>query len=420
MATEVLHPDPQSFPIGTTIAVYERPVTAPRGWNPVGSALSEPTVSNTGTLEVTGLTEGKSYIGRATVEGKLKQITFAPEIVSSTGVTTTKVEELIAEKAVSTTSPAFTGTPTAPTASPGTNTTQLATTAFDHAAVKVEEERALAAEALKAAKASNLSDLASASTARTNLGLGTAATTAASAYDVSGAAATAQAAAEDASEKLQGVHAVVTTAGTLEPDLLTPVNVEGGAAAQKLPTGLGKGRRIAVEKHDATTTEVAIEGNIRGEAAQTFNLKYSKEVIVFETDTSGSWWIVGRYMGLTSIKEATRQIIRRSVAIPAGQVPGNEVLLDEYVKLVSGEKRKILWVDLHTTSGTIKVAIKHGEAGTTEFAGSAYAALEATSTPTLTSTTVELADKDRLTITTSSGSSPKGLWVTLGEEVTAP
>ena len=36
---------------------------------------------------------------------------------------------------VSTASPAFTGTPTAPTAAPGTNTTQIATTAFVTAAI---------------------------------------------------------------------------------------------------------------------------------------------------------------------------------------------------------------------------------------------------------------------------------------------
>jgi hypothetical protein len=45
-------------------------------------------------------------------------------------------------------SPAFTGTPTAPTASPLTNDTQLATTAYADAAVAVEAGRATTAEAL--------------------------------------------------------------------------------------------------------------------------------------------------------------------------------------------------------------------------------------------------------------------------------
>ena len=52
------------------------------------------------------------------------------------------------------TSPALTGTPTAPTAAPLTSTTQVATTEFSTLAVAVETARAIAAEALKAPLAS--------------------------------------------------------------------------------------------------------------------------------------------------------------------------------------------------------------------------------------------------------------------------
>ena len=107
-------------------------------------------------------------------------------------------------------SPALTGTPTAPTATAGTNTTQIATTAYVRAevaalvasapgALDTLDELAAAlgddpnfatsvstAIGEKLAKASNLSDLANAATARTNLGLGTMATQAASAVAITG------------------------------------------------------------------------------------------------------------------------------------------------------------------------------------------------------------------------------------------
>ena len=51
-------------------------------------------------------------------------------------------------------SPALTGSPTAPTAAPGTDTTQIATTAFANAAVAVEASARMAADALKAPLAS--------------------------------------------------------------------------------------------------------------------------------------------------------------------------------------------------------------------------------------------------------------------------
>jgi parallel beta-helix repeat protein len=76
--------------------------------------------------------------------------TFTTSVVAAETARAETAEALLAPKA----SPAFTGSPTAPTASPLTDSTQVATTAYTDAAVAAETSRAETAEALKAPLAS--------------------------------------------------------------------------------------------------------------------------------------------------------------------------------------------------------------------------------------------------------------------------
>ena len=183
-----------------------------------GSTYTTPLLTAIGSA--TGPTGSATTVPVVTIDakGRVTALTAATIAIPESAVTNLTTD--LAAKAPLA-SPALTGTPSAPTAAPGTNTTQLATTAFDTAAVAVETARAEAAEALllplaggtmsgaiamgtskitglgngsgaqDAAAfgqiptsassiggllaANNLSDVGSASTARTNLGLGTAA-----------------------------------------------------------------------------------------------------------------------------------------------------------------------------------------------------------------------------------------------------
>jgi hypothetical protein len=94
----------------------------------------------------------------------------------------------------------------------GTAATQPST-AFDASGAAAAAQAA--AIAASAQRASNLSDLTDAATARANLGLGTAATQATGAFDAAGAAAAAQAASQPVDADLTALAALAATAGML-------------------------------------------------------------------------------------------------------------------------------------------------------------------------------------------------------------
>lgn len=138
-----------------------------------------------------------------------KPTSFTPATHSHTIAQVTGLQTALDAKAALA-SPAFSGTPTAPTAATGANTTQIASTAFVQAAVAglvdaapgaLDTLNELAAAlgddpnfastitaglAGKLAAASNLADLPNTATARSNLGLGSLATQAANAVAITG------------------------------------------------------------------------------------------------------------------------------------------------------------------------------------------------------------------------------------------
>jgi hypothetical protein len=155
-------------------------------------------------------------------------------------------------------SPAFTGTPTAPTQTSGDSSTRLATTAFTVTA---------AAGAVATAET----------------------------Y-AAGVAATAQAAAIAASLPTLA-QASVSTSGALALDTITEVTA-ATALTMTLPSPV-TGSLVVVERASASTANVAVTGSIRGGVA-TITLQLASESEAFFA-TAGSWWPIAGHKTLGSL-----------------------------------------------------------------------------------------------------------------------
>lgn len=96
--------------------------------------------------------------------------------------------------------------------------------------------------------------------------------------------------------------AEVSSGATLVVGKFIPVNATSGAITMALPTGKSLGTVLGVEKIDATSHVVNVEGNIRGTSSAKVELVLLHETVLLVADSSGHWWPTASHKTLSSLK----------------------------------------------------------------------------------------------------------------------
>ena len=287
-------------------------------------------------------------------------------------------------------SPALTGTPTVPTASAGTNTTQAASTAFVASAVSTEAtaraaadttlttnlaaevSRATSSEALALKIASNLSDLNNAATARTNLGLGSAATTASTAYATAAQGALADSSVQPSAIVDQTFAAAVSTNPYSATPALTPRRIGDRAYnTTSLEWWDGIATTGATTSWQLAASGGGGSGDMTKAVYDTVNRGYVDRAVLADTATTA-----GTISGSITISQVTNLSSELSATIEEAPIDGT-----------SYARKDATWVSLAGGGDMLKSVYdtdNDGKVDTAEVADSATYATTAGSASTAT------------------------------------